>query len=82
MTLPPRTRKKKLDAQRNRCYYCGELLEHHKVEIDHILPFRKNRDGTVKNLCLACKPCNRAKGEMDLENFKEILKNKNLLTSG
>jgi len=67
MELPPRTHKKKIIDQHNRCYYCGfELLG----KIDHILPFSKHKDGTVKNLCLTCVDCNRYKTDMEMHEFK------------
>lgn len=76
MKLPPRTFKKKYEQQHGRCFYCAVLLSDVKFEIDHIIPYSKSRNGQVKNLCLACFDCNRAKSNKTLEDFKRLIQEK------
>lgn len=76
MKLANRTFKKYFDKQHGRCYYCGYDLRLVKIEIDHIKPFSKSKDGTNKNLCLSCSLCNRMKSNLELYEFKQILSNK------
>lgn len=73
MKLPLRTYNKKLSAQHNRCFYCGELLAYAKIEIDHIIPISLKGSGQNSNLCLSCYPCNRAKSNKSLDEFKNYL---------
>ena len=74
MALSKRTYNKKFNAQHGRCYYCGiNLDEVKKIEIDHILPYSKYKNGQTTNLCLACLECNKSKGKQDPIKFKEQL---------
>lgn len=40
------------------------------------ITFAKHKDGTVKNLCLSCFDCNRLKSDLEVIEFKELVKNK------
>ena len=62
-------RKKVLSRFDERCGYCGARSE--KLELDHIEPFCSdfNKDDE-SNYMPACKPCNRFKGGMRLEEFR------------
>jgi len=85
MKLPERTRRKKLELQHNKCYYCGlDFTENTKTEIDHILPFSKYHDSSNKNLCISCKECNRQKSNKSIKEFRKLLniKNPNKLIRG
>src|SRR5687768_17519487 len=73
MTLPERTKQKKILEQHNRCFYCAALLSEVKVEIEHIIPRSKSRTSAVNNLCLSCFECNRQKASKSLEEFKQLL---------
>ncbi len=53
------------------CAYCG--AKDTKLEIEHIHPRSKGGSNRVSNLCLACVPCNREKGN---QNIKDFLKGK------
>jgi 5-methylcytosine-specific restriction endonuclease McrA len=73
--------KRKIIAQLGRCFYCGEILSG-KIEIDHILPFSKHKNGKRKNLCLSCVRCNKLKSDKEVKEFKVIfLKRGNTLTN-
>lgn len=56
-----------LEKWARRCAYCGQ--EGVPLQIEHIQP--KSRGGTdrLRNLALACEPCNRAKGSRDIREF-------------
>ncbi|WP_205664683.1 RNA-guided endonuclease IscB [Ammonifex thiophilus] len=61
-----------LEKYGRRCAYCGK--EDVPLEVDHVVP--KSRGGTdrVSNLTLACRECNRAKGNRLLQEWLEDLK--------
>ena len=42
------------------------------MEIDHIKPHSKHKDGSKENLCLSCKRCNRLKSNHTIEEFRNI----------
>jgi len=56
-----------LEKWGRKCAYCG--IENVPLEVDHIVP--KSRGGTdkVSNLTIACKKCNRKKGNRIAEEF-------------
>lgn len=70
--------------QKKRCYYCGEKIVGHPLkvyakeerrdwEIDHKLAIYYGGTNAPRNLCLACKACNREKGVDLMErNLKAI----------
>jgi 5-methylcytosine-specific restriction endonuclease McrA len=49
------------------CAYCG--AKDTKLEVEHIQPRSKGGSNRVSNLCLACVPCNREKGNQDIKDF-------------
>ena len=69
----------KLSVRRNvlarfggRCGYCGHLSNY--LEIDHVEPFFSNfNKDDESNYMAACKPCNRFKSGMRLEEFRSEL---------
>jgi 5-methylcytosine-specific restriction endonuclease McrA len=42
------------------CAYCGDTSG--PFDIDHVIPYSRGGQNTPENLCVACKPCNQAKG--------------------
>jgi len=65
---------KRIEQQKGKCFYCGCNLIvgcGGNVNIDHILPFSKYRNGTRDNLCLSCKTCNMIKIDLVVEEFRE-----------
>ncbi len=65
------------DAEGRRCPYCGKVYPLTQIEVDHIIPIKAFRDGSMiefakkhgideanspYNLCSACIDCNRKKG--------------------
>jgi len=57
--------------QGGKCYYCKDNLRD-AFDIEHIIPLSKNGTHWPSNLSLACKTCNRKKGNMDLKKFWPI----------
>ncbi|NWH07010.1 HNH endonuclease, partial [Desulfobacter latus] len=49
------------------CAYCGKTDI--PLEIEHIVPKSKGGSNRVSNLTLACRACNRKKGNKSLEHF-------------
>jgi hypothetical protein len=69
--------------QSERCYYCGQMLEHvevkgrcHMIEtkchIDHVNPRVGDKDDNVLNLVAACSLCNVMKHAKQFSTIKEI----------
>lgn len=53
-----------------KCWYCQiPFTSFKEVELDHIVPASRGGATTITNLAIACKPCNRAKGNMELSDF-------------
>lgn len=49
------------------CAYCSK--QEVPLQIEHIVPRAKGGSNRVSNLCIACEPCNLAKGTQDLVQF-------------
>jgi len=56
-----------LEKWGRKCAYCD--AQDVPLNIDHIVPDAKGGSSRASNLTLACKPCNRAKGKMDVRDF-------------
>jgi 5-methylcytosine-specific restriction endonuclease McrA len=56
-----------LEKWHRSCAYCakGDLA----LQIEHIVPRAKLGTNRLSNLCLACEPCNRKKGDQDVGVF-------------
>jgi 5-methylcytosine-specific restriction endonuclease McrA len=65
-----------LEKWQRACSYCG--AKDTPLQIEHIIPRAKGGTSRVSNLCLACEPCNCAKGTLDIALFlkkrPEVLK--------
>ncbi|MFE9391212.1 HNH endonuclease [Streptomyces sp. NPDC006784] len=47
-----------------RCFYCRRPFDDTRPwTFDHYIPYRLWRTGRLRNLVLACDPCNQAKGD-------------------
>lgn len=63
--------------QNGRCAYCDIALSIKGAlgwptpTIDHIMPRSKGGVSLLENLCVCCKKCNREKGNMSAEDFKQ-----------
>ncbi len=65
-----------LEKWKRTCAYCGK--QNVPLQIEHIHPRATGGSNRVSNLCLACEPCNIAKGTQDIAVFlaskPEVLK--------
>ena len=61
------------------CAYCGVSLSRFgfavdHFAVDHVVPLSNGGLHVLENLVIACQPCNRAKGDLSLDEFREWLK--------
>lgn len=56
-----------LEKWGRKCAYCG--VENVPLEVEHVQPLSKGGSDRVSNLTLACRPCNQAKGNQEIEQF-------------
>jgi len=56
-----------LNKWERRCTYCGK--ENVPLQVEHIQPKSKGGSNRISNLCLACEPCNKKKGTLDIKVF-------------
>jgi 5-methylcytosine-specific restriction endonuclease McrA len=65
-----------LEKWQRKCSYCG--AENMPLQVEHIHPKANGGTNRISNLCLACEPCNQAKGKQDIKVFlakkPEVLK--------
>ncbi len=65
-----------LEKWKRTCAYCGK--QNVPLHVEHIHPRTNGGTDRVSNLCLACEPCNTAKGTQDiavfLANKSDVLK--------
>jgi hypothetical protein len=58
----------------HRCYYCGYPQQvFGDWEIDHMTPRQQNGSDALHNLTLACKACNRRKGNRTVEQYRAYI---------
>jgi len=55
------------------CPYCGIALEAGNVGLDHKQPLSKGGPDIESNLHLVCQLCNRAKGNMNHQQFSVLM---------
>jgi 5-methylcytosine-specific restriction endonuclease McrA len=56
-----------LEKWGRKCAYCG--IGHVPLQVEHIHPKAKGGVNSVSNLALACDPCNKKKGTLDIKMF-------------
>ncbi|OZH52915.1 HNH endonuclease [Hydrocoleum sp. CS-953] len=56
-----------LDKFNRTCAYCD--AKNVPLEVEHIQPKSKGGSNRISNLTLACRPCNEAKGNQDIQDF-------------
>jgi 5-methylcytosine-specific restriction endonuclease McrA len=61
------TRQYLLEKWERQCAYCG--AKEVPLQVEHITPRAKGGTNRISNLCLACEPCNIAKGTQDIRVF-------------
>lgn len=68
--LPAAVRRAVFDRDGERCGYCGS--NRGPFEVDHIQPVSLGGDDALHNLTVACRRCNRAKGDRALPVWKGV----------
>lgn len=56
-----------LEKWNRQCVYCG--AKNIPLQVEHIHPKSKGGTNRISNLCIACEPCNLAKGTQDIKDF-------------
>jgi len=51
------------------CAYCGKQISGNDAHIDHVLALSKGGSHASSNLTASCPPCNRSKGNKNLEEW-------------
>lgn len=46
------------------CYYCGKIVKHSELSMDHLIPLARGGRSTKDNLVPSCKDCNNRKKSM------------------
>jgi 5-methylcytosine-specific restriction endonuclease McrA len=54
-----------------RCYFCGDTVPRKHTTMDHLTPVAQGGTAVVTNLVASCRPCNKHKGAMTLEDYRE-----------
>lgn len=68
------TRSLALSDQDSRCAYCKTRLTETNATADHVVPKARKGSNRRENIAAACKPCNRAKGDMSKGQFQKAVK--------
>lgn len=55
---------------KGRCYFCGRTLSLRTMTIDHLVPIVRGGSQDIDNMCIACGPCNTAKGKQMIEEYR------------
>lgn len=69
---PPRVKKRILQAQKNRCFWCAVNLSNEiPPSWDHLVPFSYTFDNCEWNYVATCWACNRRKGNLVFSSVEE-----------
>lgn len=60
--------------QRPLCRCCNARMSIKDVSLDHRLPVARGGSNSLRNVAYVCKGCNKAKGDMTEEEFRDLLK--------
>lgn len=52
------------------CWYCGEVVPKTWFVLEHVEPLSRGGANGTSNLVVACCPCDKEKGKMNLEEFR------------
>lgn len=65
-------RRRILEREGARCFYCLRKLNDSNTVFDHVAP-RPIRDNSYRNVVASCRRCNNRKGESSAENLLRVL---------
>ena len=54
------------------CFYCGKELNEENRTVDHLMPESRGGRWSEKNLVAACRPCNRWKSHLTLDEHRLV----------
>jgi 5-methylcytosine-specific restriction protein A len=57
------------------CYYCGKIVKHRELSMDHLIPLARGGRSTRDNLVPSCKDCNNKKKSMLPVEWEEYISN-------
>lgn len=61
------------DKCKGHCAYCGCALDYKDMQVDHVVPIRKNGEDTIGNMLPACRSCNHYKSTLTVEQFRQMV---------
>lgn len=53
-----------------RCWYCGQVTPVPMRTVDHVVPRASGGRSSKRNMVMACRDCNTAKGNLSLDEFR------------
>lgn len=65
-------RERVLERDGRACRYCGVLTTVRTRHFDHRIPVARGGRTSFRNLCVACRACNLAKGTMTAREFESL----------
>jgi len=66
--VPLPVRRAVLERDGQRCVYCG--CTEGPFHLDHVIPWSRGGQHTTENMVVACQPCNAAKSDMNLQEWR------------
>lgn len=72
-SINPHTREEIYRRDKHRCVYCNRQFPRKTLTLDHITPRVDGGKDGKSNLATCCLDCNRRKGRMSAEEFRELL---------
>lgn len=67
-----RKRRKLLETQGYRCFYCMCFLDFENATVDHLLPQSLGGGDNIENLAAACAPCNSRRGSRSVREMLRL----------
>lgn len=79
--IAKKTRIEVYDKYKGHCAYCGKALEYKNMQVDHLIPYQRERFKQyteeeiecLENYMPACRRCNHYKRAHSLEVFRQMI---------
>lgn len=80
-TLSKKVREEVFQKYEGHCAYCGKKLEYKEMQVDHLIPYQRERFGKYseeeiwcfENYMPSCRRCNHYKRAHNLETFRRLI---------